>query len=245
VSGVEVAGGRARAVHTTGGERVEADVVVLNPDLPVAYRDLLPPGTAPRRIGRLRYSPACVVLHAGSTATYSRIAHHNIHFGRAWRRTFDEIIRRGELMSDPSLLVTNPTRADPTLAPPGRQAYYVLAPTPNLTAAIDWARIGPRYRDELVAVLEARGYVGFGAGIEVERLVTPADWAASGLAAGAPFAAAHTLGQTGPFRPPTLAPGLENVVFVGSGTQPGVGVPMVLLSGRLAAERITARDRSR
>ncbi len=200
-------------------------------------------GVAPRRIGRLRYSPSCVVLHAGSTAAYTKIAHHTIHFGRAWRRTFDEIIRDGRLMSDPSLLVTNPTRADPTLAPPGRQAYYVLAPTPNLTAGIDWASTGPRYRDELVAVLEARGYAGFGAGIEVERLVTPADWAASGLAAGAPFAAAHTLAQTGPFRPPTLARGLENVVFAGSGTQPGVGVPMVLLSGRLAAERITGRDR--
>jgi phytoene desaturase len=245
VTRVEVASGRARAVHTADGERIAADVVVLNPDLPVAYRDLLPPGAAPRRIGRLRYSPSCVVLHAGSTATYSKIAHHNIHFGRAWRRTFDEIIRDGRLMSDPSLLVTNPTRSDPTLAPAGRQAYYVLAPTPNLTAGIDWTSTGPRYRDELVAVLEARGYAGFGAGIEVERLVTPADWAASGLAAGAPFAAAHTLRQTGPFRPPTLPAGLENVVFAGSGTQPGVGVPMVLLSGRLAAERITGRDRRR
>jgi phytoene desaturase len=76
----------------------------------------------------------------------------------------------------------------------------------------------------------------------VERLVTPADWAASGLTAGAPFAAAHTLRQTGPFRPRTLARGLGNVVFTGSGTQPGVGVPMVLLSGRLAAERVTGRD---
>jgi phytoene desaturase len=146
-------------------------------------------------------------------------------------------------MSDPSLLVTNPTRSDPALAPPGREAYYVLAPTPNLTAGIDWASTGPRYRDELVAVLEARGYVDFEAGIEVERLVTPADWGAMGLAAGAPFAAAHTFAQTGPFRPPTLPRGLENVVFTGSGTQPGVGVPMVLLSGRLAAERITGRDR--
>lgn len=243
VARVEVSGGRARAVVSTDGERVEADVVVLNPDLPTAYRELLPGTAAPRRLGRLRYSPSCVVLHAGSTAAYTRAAHHNIHFGRAWRRTFTELIRDGQLMSDPSVLVTNPSRSDPTLAPPGRQTYYVLAPTPNLTAGIDWSSTGPRYRDELVATLEARGYVGFGAGVEVERLVTPADWAASGLAAGAPFAAAHTLLQTGPFRPRTLARGLENVVFTGSGTQPGVGVPMVLLSGRLAAERVTGRDR--
>jgi len=230
-------------VVTASGKQIEADVVVLNPDLPTAYRDLLPAAAAPKRLGRLRYSPSCVVLHAGSTAAYTGAAHHNIHFGRAWRRTFTELIRAGRLMSDPSVLVTNPSRSDPALAPPGRQTYYLLAPTPNLTAGIDWASTGPRYRDELVATLEDRGYVGFGAGIEVERLVTPADWAASGLAAGAPFAAAHTLRQTGPFRPRTLAPGLENVVFTGSGTQPGVGVPMVLLSGRLAAERVTGRDR--
>jgi phytoene desaturase len=73
----------------------------------------------------------------------------------------------------------------------------------------------------------------------VSRLVTPADWAAAGMAAGTPFAAAHSLWQTGPFRPGNLHPTLGNVVFVGSGTQPGVGVPMVLISGRLAAQRIT------
>ena len=243
VTRVEVRDGRARAVLTAGGDRLEADVVVLNPDLPTAYRELLPPGLAPRRLARLRYSPSCVVLHVGSTAAYTATAHHDIHFGRAWRRTFAELIGAGQLMSDPSLLVTNPTRSDPTLAPAGRQTYYVLAPTPNLGARIDWEVTGPRYRDELVGTLEQRGYVGFGAAVEVERLVTPADWAASGLAMGAPFAAAHTLRQTGPFRPATLARGVENVVFAGSGTQPGVGVPMVLLSGRLAAERITGRDR--
>ena len=134
-------------------------------------------------------------------------------------------------MSDPSLLVTNPTRSDPGLAPAGRQAYYVLAPTPNLTAGIDWAATGPRYRDELVAVLEDRGYTGFGAGIEVERLVTPADWAAPGWPPGRrsrPRTRSARPGRSGRRRSPA---GCENVVFAGSGTQPGVGVPMVLLSG--------------
>jgi phytoene desaturase len=89
-----------------------------------------------------------------------------------------------------------------------------------------------------MATLESRGYYDFGAGIEVSHVVTPADWAASGLAAGTPFASAHTFRQTGPFRPGNLHRGLGNVVFVGSGTQPGVGVPMVLISGKLAAARI-------
>jgi phytoene desaturase len=242
VERVELHNGRATAVVTTDGERIAADVVVLNPDLPAAYRDLLPGAATPRRVRSLAYSPSCFVLHAGSTAAYRRIVHHNIHFGRSWRGVFRELIRDRALMSDPSFLVTNPTYSDPGLAPAGRQTYYVLFPAPNALAPIDWSVVGPRYRDEVVARLEAAGYVGFGDGIEVEHTVTPADWEAMGLAAGAPFASAHTFAQTGPFRPTNLAPGLENVVFTGSGTQPGVGVPMVLVSGRLAAERITGPD---
>ncbi|GIF48082.1 phytoene desaturase [Asanoa ferruginea] len=235
VTRVETSGGRAVAVHTATGERIPADVVVLNPDLPVASEQLLGEPQRP-----LRYSPSAVVLHIGSSQGYERIAHHNIHFGRAWRRTFAEIIDRGELMSDPSLLVTNPSRTEPTVAPAGRHSYYVLAPVPNLDRApLDWrGPLGRRYADDLMATLERRGYHGFAAGVEVSRVVTPADWAAAGMAAGTPFAAAHSLFQTGPFRPGNLHRSLSNVVFVGSGTQPGVGVPMVLISGKLAASRI-------
>ncbi|MFD0820343.1 phytoene desaturase family protein [Micromonospora zhanjiangensis] len=242
VERVETSAGRATGVRTTDGERVDADVVVLNPDLPVACRDLLP---ATRRPRRLTYSPSCVVLHIGSRQAYSKIAHHNIHFGRPWKGTFAEVIKRGELMSDPSLLVTNPSRTDPSVAPAGRQSYYVLAPVPNLDRGrLDWrGGLAQRYADELKHTLEARGYVGFADAVEVERIVTPADWADAGMAAGTPFAAAHSLLQTGPFRPGNLHRELSNVVFVGSGTQPGVGVPMVLISGKLAAGRITGTSR--
>jgi phytoene desaturase len=238
VTRVETTNGRATAVITDSGERIPADVVVLNPDLPIAYRDLLPESGRPRK---LKYSPSCVVLHIGSSQSYSKIAHHNIHFGKAWKGTFDEVIRQGLLMSDPSLLVTNPSHSDPSVAPAGRQTYYVLAPTPNLdTAPLDWSGgVGRRYADELAGVLEQRGYVGFRDGIEVERIITPDDWAAQGMAGGTPFASSHTFTQTGPFRPSNLHPTLPNVVFTGSGTQPGVGVPMVLISGKLAATRIT------
>jgi phytoene desaturase len=244
VDRVEVTGGRATAVITDGGERILADVVVLNPDLPVAYRDLLP-GPSPLDRRRLRYSPSCVVLHVGSTRGYSKIAHHNIHFGRPWRTTFDEVIRDGLLMTDPSVLVTNPSRTDPSLAPPGRHTYYVLAPVPHLgLAELDWrGGLAKRYADELTDVLERRGYLGFADGVEVRRVVTPAQWADDGMAAGTPFALAHSLFQTGPFRPGNLHPTVENVVFVGSGTQPGVGVPMVLISGKLAAARVTGAGR--
>jgi phytoene desaturase len=240
VTTVEVAGSRARAVRTRDGDRIPADVVVLNPDLPVAYRDLL---NRPLR-RRLRYSPSCVVMHLGAAKSYAGASHHNIHFGKAWRATFDDITRRGRVMSDPSLLVTNPTRTDPSLAPPGGEVYYVLAPAPNLQAGPDWSRAGQPYADDLLRVLATRGYPGLGEAAQVRHVVTPADWAEAGMAAGTPFAAAHTFGQSGPLRPGNLAPGLDNVVFVGSGTRPGVGIPMVLVSARLATERIApARGR--
>jgi len=239
VVSVEHSGGRASAVRTADGERIACDAVVLNPDLPVAHRELL--GHEPRRVKRLTYSPSCYLLLAGSTRRYEGIAHHNIHFGASWRGVFDELLS-GRLMSDPSVLVTNPTRSDPSLAPDGRQIYYVLFPTPNLDAPIDWRQTAPAYREHVLSTLEARGYEGFRDGIEVEHVTTPLEWAERGMERGAPFAAAHTFGQTGPFRPGNLWG--ENVVFTGSGTQPGVGVPMVLISGRLAAERILGRDPS-
>jgi phytoene desaturase len=236
-------GAPAPPARLRGGERVTADAFVLTPDAPVAYRELLPETAAGRiwrrRLPRQSYSPSCFLLLAGSRAAYPKTAHHTISFGRAWRRTFHELIDDKTLMSDPSLLVTNASQTDPDLAPPGKHTYYVLAPTPNLDAGLDWSIIGPRYRDELLETLERRGWTGFEAAIETSRTTTPEDWRALGLERGAPFAAAHTFRQTGPFRLPNLVPGLANVVLAGSGTVPGVGVPMVLVSGRLAAERIT------
>ena len=236
VTSIERKNGRATAVLTDKGERIPCDVVVLNPDLPVAWRDLL--GKQPRSVKRLKYSPSCATLLIGSSKTYDHLAHHNIHFGKSWAGVFDELIKKKTLMSDPSILVTVPSKDDPALAPEGKSSYYVLFPTPNLSADIDWEKIGPRYRDEMIKSLEDRGYTGFGDAIEVEQLTTPLDWKNQGMEQGAPFASAHTFFQTGPFRPKNLAKGFENIVFAGSGTQPGVGVPMVLISGRLAAERI-------
>ena len=238
VSRVRLQGDKALGVETTNGEFIPADVVVLNPDLPVAYRDLL--GVSKWSVNRLKYSPSCYLMLAGSSVKYDHISHHNIHFGESWRGVFDELINTKTLMTDPSVLVTNPTHGDSRLAPDGKEIYYVLFPTPNLDADIDWAKIGPQYREHVINTLESRGYHGFGDAIEVEHITTPKDWSDRGMERGAPFAAAHSFFQTGPFRPGNRWG--QNVVFTGSGTQPGVGVPMVLISGRLAAERITGPD---
>lgn len=236
---LERSGNHVRAVLTADGRRVPCDAVVLTPDLPVAYRLL---GRTPRRPLRLRLSPSAVVLHAGTDRTWDDLAHHTLSFGAAWEHTFEELTRTGRPMSDPSLLISRPTTHDPALAPPGRHLHYVLAPCPNTDvgpSAATWRERGPRYRDELVAELERRGLTGLDASMEEQLLVTPADWAARGMAAGTPFSVAHTFTQTGPFRPRNLPRGIENAVLAGCGTTPGVGIPTALISGKLAAARIT------
>lgn len=233
---LERTGSRVVAVRTNHGERIPCDAVVLTPDLPVSYRLL---GTTPRRPVAPRWSPSAVVLHTGTTRTWENLAHHTVFFGAHWETTFDEILRRGRLMSDPSLLVTSPTATDPALAPAGRHLVSVLAPCPNLSVGrIDWSRVGPAYRAELGATLAARGLTGFDAAVDAELLITPQDWADAGLAAGTPFSLAHTLRQTGPFRPRNLVRGIDNAVLAGCGTTPGVGIPPVLISGKLAALRL-------
>ncbi|MDT0342823.1 phytoene desaturase family protein [Streptomyces litchfieldiae] len=240
VTRLERAGERVTAV-VTEAERFACDAVVLTPDLPMTYLLL---DRAPRRPARLRYAPSAVILHVGCDRTWPELAHHTLSFGGAWRRTFHELTRTGELMSDPSLLITRPTATDPALAPPGRHLHYVLAPCPNTDigpGAADWHDLAPRYRDSLLRELDRRGLAGIASAIEEEILVTPADWTGQGHAAGTPFSAAHTFAQTGPFRPRNLVRGITNAVLAGCGTTPGVGVPPVLLSGKLAAARITGR----
>jgi len=244
VTCIEVRAGRATAVVTNYGERIDADVVIYNGDLAAAYRDLLPTDVRPPRLvgSKRRYSPSALVWHLGSSARMPNPEHHTISFGTAWDQTFREVIDHGRLMSDPSLLITNPTATDPTLAPSGKQTFYVLAPCPNLEIGpIDWGAVGPRYVDELRKVLQRRGFDtdgAFSTHVEVEHVVTPADWQASGLSAGTPFALAHTVRQTGPMRHPTRHPSVTNLLFCGAGAQPGIGIPTTLLSGRLAAQRI-------
>ena len=236
VSALERSGSEVTAVHTSTGERVPADAVVLTTELPETYRLL---GREPRRLSRLRPAPSAVVAHVGCRAVGPDVGHHTILFGDAWERTFQDIIDDGQVMTDPSLLVTRPTASDPRLAPSGRDLLYVLAPAPNTAVGqVDWATAGPAYTDSMLQTVRDR-MPSLGIESELLHVVDPADWARQGMLAGTPFALAHTFGQTGPFRPANTVRGIDNAVLAGSSTVPGVGVPTALMSGRLAADRIT------
>ncbi|WP_439381003.1 phytoene desaturase family protein [Amycolatopsis lexingtonensis] len=239
VTALERRGTRVTALLTGDGGRVEADTVVLTTEPHESHRLL---GRTPRRPLPLRAAPSALVLHAGGRADPS-LGHHTISFGHGWRSTFRELITEGRRMSDPSLLITRPTATDPSLAPPGKDLFSILAPVPNLERGPrDWdAEAGP-YAEEILAHVRSRLLPGFTP--ETSYVLSPADWARRGLVAGTPFSYAHSFVQTGPFRPRNLPRGTENVVLAGGGTVPGVGVPTVLLSGRLAADRITGTRRA-
>lgn len=228
--------GAVTGVELGGGERIAADVVVCNPDLPVAYRTLLGGVDAPRAARRGTYSPSCLLWVAGVRGLPpADAAHHNIHFGHDWDSSFRALIHDGIRMPDPSILVTLHSLDDASLAPEGCSSIYVLEPTPNLDGRIDWSRERDRIVESLRAKVDSLGYP---TDVVVERIYDPLDWEALGMERGTPFALAHTFRQTGPFRPNNVDARVPGLVFVGSSTVPGVGVPMVLVSGKLAAARV-------
>jgi phytoene desaturase len=229
--------GRVAGVQTTSGERIMADAVVCTLDLPTAYQQLLGDLRPPRRARHGEYSPSAVVWHVGVRGQPAPpIAHHNIHFADDWSASF-EALHVGRQMPDPSRLVTIPSLDDSAMAPTGSSTLYVLEPVPNLNGKINWSTEAKPLRDRMHTFLAEQRYP---TEVVTEELVTPLDWQAQGMAAGTPFALAHTFGQTGPFRPPNIERRLPGMFFAGSGTVPGVGVPMVLISGKLAANRVAA-----
>ena len=134
--------------------------------------------------------------------------------------------------------MTVPSLDEPTLAPAGCSTLYVLEPVPNLTGSVDWTHARPaRCGSGCTRSSPAQGYPS---DVVTEELVTRSTGSGQGMAAGTPFALAHTFPQTGPFRPGNVERRLPGLFFAGSGTVPGVGVPMVLISGKLAAERVRA-----
>ena len=230
--------GRVAGVQTRSGARIVADAVVCTVDLPTAYQELLDDLRPPRAVRRGQYSPSAVVWHVGVRgAPAPSVAHHNIHFAQEWSASFDALLKEGQLMPDPSRLVTIPSIDDPTLAPPGCSTLYVLEPVPNLNGKINWSAAAGPMRERLQRFLAQKGYPS---DTVTEKVMTPVEWQAEGMAAGTPFALAHTFGQTGPFRPPNVERRLPGMFFAGSGTVPGVGVPMVVISGKLAASRVAA-----
>lgn len=242
VKQILVENGRATGVLLENGERIDADHVLCNADLPWAYRNLIDPAHSRlRRADRLKFTSSAFMLYLGVRRRRPELAHHNVIFGGDYRGSFDDIFRRMRVPDDPSFYVNAPARTDPSLAPEGKDSIYVLVPVPHRHPGIDWKEEAPRVRRKIFHRLASLGLADLERDVEAERQFTPDDYEQQlNLERGSAFGLSHNFFQVGPFRPANQDRRIRNLFFVGASTQPGTGLPMVMLSARLVTERIVA-----
>jgi phytoene desaturase len=235
-------GGRASGVETESGERIALSAVVSNMDSIRTYRELV--GGKPARgfAKRWKREPACsgVVLYLGLDRAYEHLAHHDFVFSKNPEEEFDWIYGRGEPAPDPSCYIAAPARTEPGVAPPGGEALYVLVHTPYLRPHHDWNAMLPAYRQVIIDKLaRCAGMPDLESRIRFERHLTPADiheryrvldGAIYGLASHGRF--------FGAFKPGNRSRDLAGLYLAGGAAHPGPGMPMVLMSGWIAADSL-------
>ena len=242
VARVAVREGVARGVVLETGEYLDAAAVVINADPRYAYGTLIPGGQASAaRLARLELSCSGFVLLLGVERVYGTLTHHNIFFSADYQREFAAIFEKRVPAADPTIYVCATSVSDPLHAPPGHMNLFVLVNAPALGREVNWGREAAGYRDLILRKLERMGLAHLERHIVYERVITPADlqsrYNASG---GAIYGLASNQPWTAFLRPPLRAREARGLFFVGGGTHPGGGIPLVLLSGRAVAERVLA-----
>ena len=235
-------GGRADGVVTEAGETIPLSAVVSNMDSVRTYRELVG-GAADRSFTRRRKREAAcsgVVLYLGLDRAYEHLLHHDFVFSRDPEEEFDYIYKKGEPAPDPTCYVAAPSRTEPGVAPPGGEALYVLVHTPYLRPHHDWTAMLPGYRRVILDKLaRTAGLKDLESRIRVERILTPADiheryrvldGAIYGLASHGRF--------VGAFKPGNRSRDLAGLYLAGGAAHPGPGMPMVMMSGWIAADSL-------
>jgi phytoene desaturase len=238
VAEIEVVNGAATGVRLESGERIDASMVVSNADPSMTYSKMIPASArsryTDRAIQRKKQSMSLVVGYFGTTKPYPDIAHHTIVLGPRYEGLLDDIFNRKVLADDFSLYLHAPTRSDPTLAPAGHEAFYVLSPVPNQRSGLNWAEIGQRYYDGILDHLEKRMLPGLKAHMDVNFHVDPRYFETQLRSYdGAAFGPEPILTQSAWFRYHNRSEDVRGLYFVGAGTHPGAGVPGVLCSAKV------------
>lgn len=238
VKQILVEGGRARGVELASGERIDADVVVSNADAAWTYRYLVAPEHrktwTDARIERTRYSMSLVVWYFGTKKKYPDVAHHSILLGPRYKELLEDIFERKVLADDFSLYLHRPTATDPSLAPEGCEAFYVLSPVPHLDADVDWRTKAEPYRKAIAKYLSDTVLPGLEENLTASHMITPQGFQDELLSfKGAAFSIEPVLTQSAWFRPRNASEDIRGLYLVGAGTHPGAGMPGVLSSARV------------
>jgi phytoene desaturase len=240
--------GRVTGAVTRDGRRFAAEIVASNADVVHTYTDLLraEPRAAPtaRALARKSFSMSLFVIYFGLKRQHPHLRHHMVLFGPRYRELIREIFKGPALPDDFSLYLHAPTISDPSLAPAGSSAYYVLSPVPHLGSAdIDWAVEGPRYRDRILAYLEERHIPDLRSDLVTCRIFTPTDFRDELNAhLGSAFSIEPVLWQSAYFRAHNRDPKIAGLYLVGAGTHPGAGIPGVVGSAKATAATILAAE---
>jgi phytoene desaturase len=244
---VQPGNGRPRAcgVELNNGDVVPADAVVSNADVANTYRKLIDPAyrrkNTDSRFERMRYSMSLFVIYFGTRRTYPGVKHHTILLSERYKELLHDIFRRKVLGDQVSLYLHRPTATDPSMAPPGCDCFYLLAPVPNQLSGIDWTREAAPFRERILLELERRCLPGLRDNIVTERLLTPLDFETTLASyAGAAFSFEPLFTQSAWFRPHNASEDIDNLYFAGAGTHPGAGIPGVLSSAKIA-DNLVAR----
>lgn len=240
VTQVLVDEGQATGVLLEGNERLGAAAVIVNADPRYAYTTLLlgKPNLA-HRLHRLEPSCSGFILLLGIDTNYPALAHHTIFFSADYQREFSAIFDKRVPAPDPTIYVCATSCTDRSHAPAGHMNLFVLINAPALTPRFDWARESDGYRDLTIRKLERMGLEELSRRIVYQHLITPQDLQARYNAPdGAIYGIASHHPWTAFLRPPLRARSIRQLFFVGGGTHPGGGIPLVLLSGRAVAKQV-------
>jgi phytoene desaturase len=235
--------GAVAGVETDDGERVPLRAVVSNMDSVRTHRELLGDSRSARRFYRRRvYEPACsgVVLYLGLDRAYDHLLHHNFVFSVDPHEEFDWIYQRGEPAPDPTCYVCAPARTEPAVAPSGGEALYVLVHTPYIRPRHDWSKLFPAYRRVILDKLaRAGGMADLERRIRFEAHLTPQDiHDRYRVLDGAIYGLASHGRWLGAFKPANRSPDVTGLYLAGGAAHPGPGMPMVLMSGWIAADAL-------
>jgi phytoene desaturase len=238
VESIVVEDGVARGVRLASGENVRADIVVSNADSSHTYRDLVPASArrrwSDRKLERQHSSMSLFVWYFGVRRRYPDVGHHTILMGPRYKELLVDIFTRKILAPDFSLYLHRPTATDPSVAPPGCDAFYVLSPVPNLAGGQNWEVEAEPYRRRIAKALEDTLLPGLSREIVTSRVTTPLDFQDRLLSfRGAAFGPEPVLTQSAWFRPHNESEDVRNLFLVGAGTHPGAGLPGVLSSARV------------
>lgn len=238
VESIIVRNGAAAGVRLTDGREMKSDIVVSNADSAWTYRHLLPQPYrrrwSSRKLDRARYSMSLFVWYFGTKRRYDDVNHHTIMLGPRYEDLLGDIFDRKVLAGDFSLYLHRPTATDPSLAPPGCDAFYVLSPVPHLQSGTDWRHEAQSYRQAIARHLQATLLPDLESNIVTSRMLTPLDFQNRLQSLhGAAFGMEPVLSQSAWFRPHNRSEELDGLYLVGAGTHPGAGVPGVLSSAKV------------